>query len=113
MKRNLIALVIGTLLFFGIVWLGTIMIPNDAGMFFIMALLFVANPIYFIFTGITAGKNPIKSWFVPIIGVVIFAGAYALILDMEEWIYPMVYLALAYTAMGITWIAGRTQKQTK
>lgn len=70
-----------------------------------MALLFVLNPIYFILIGIAAGKNPAKSWFVPILAVVIFASAYVIILDMKEWIYSVVYLLLSYAAMGITRMA--------
>lgn len=111
MKKNMIALAIGVLLFFGIVCLGTMIVPHDAGMFFVITLLFVANPIYFIFTGIAAGKKPIKSWFVPLIAVMIFTGAYAIVLDMKEWIYPLVYFLLAYVAMMTTWIVKKTRKQ--
>lgn len=111
MKKNMIVLAIGIVLLLGVVWLGTLIVPNDAGMLFTMALLFVANPIYFVFVGITAGKCPAKSWYIPIIAVAIFVGTYIIVLDMKEWIYPTVYLALAYVSMWITWIAGKPGKR--
>lgn len=104
-KKMILLIVFAIALFIGFPLLGILLIPAHWGMIYMMLLLLIMNPAFFVFCGGVASENIKKYWFLPLTYVLVFSVSIALILGMREVFYMKMYLVISYMSMGIkgTW----------
>ena len=113
MKKNIILwLAVSAVVMLMFPWLAVTFVKGDAGMAVCFLLFFAINPIYFVVTGIFAGKD---LWSLPVISVALFLIGAWIFFDMGETafvLYAVVYLVLGIVAMLISMFIGkRAQSQ--
>ena len=115
MKKNFILwLTASAVVILALPWLAVTLVKGDAGMAVCFLLFFAINPIYFVVTGIFAGKDMKHLWSLPVISAVLFLIGTWVFFDMGETafiLYAAVYLALGIATMLISMlIRKKTQK---
>ncbi|NBH28932.1 hypothetical protein D3Z60_25220 [Lachnospiraceae bacterium] len=115
MKKNFILwLADSAVVILALPWLAVTLVKGDAGMAVCFLLFFAINPIYFVVTGIFAGKDMKHLWSLPVISAVLFLIGTWVFFDMGETafiLYAAVYLALGIAVMLISMlIRKKTQK---
>lgn len=84
--------------------------PEDSGMALCMLLFYVVNPIYSAILGYRCGKDARRMWYLPPMEAIAFLAGTWLFFDIREpWFiaYASVYMAIGWTAMGISICFGR------
>lgn len=79
--------------------------PADAGMTLCMILFYIVNPIYSAILGYRCGRNVRQMWSLPLVSSMAFLTGAWLFFDIREvWfaIYATTYLAIGWSAMGIS-----------
>ena len=108
MKKNIILwLAVSAVVMLALPWLAVTLVKGDAGMAVCFLLFFAINPIYFVVTGIFAGKDMKHLWSLPVISAVLFLIGTWIFFDIGEMafvLYAVVYLALGIVTMLISMI---------
>ena len=98
MKKNFILwLAASAVVILALPWLAVTLVKGDAGMAVCFLLFFAINPIYFVVTGIFAGKDMKHLWSLPVISAVLFLIGTWVFFEMGETafiLYAVVYLVL-------------------
>ena len=108
MKKNFILwLTASAVVILALPWLAVTLVKGDAGMAVCFLLFFAIYPIYFVVTGIFAGKDMKHLWSLPVISAVLFLIGTWVFFEMGETafiLYAVVYLVLGIVAMLISMI---------
>ncbi len=114
MKKNFILwLTASAVVILALPWLAVTLVKGDAGMAVCFLLFFAINPIYFVVTGIFAGKDMKHLWSLPIVSAVLFLIGTWVFFEMGETafiLYAVVYLVLGIAAMLISMFIRKKSK---
>ena len=105
MKKTLLWLAVTAFLMLALPGLTVALVRSDAAMAVCFLLFFAVYPVWSILTGLTAGKNAKRLWFMPLVPAVLFLAGAWLFFDRRETaflLYGSLYLALGMTAMLIS-----------
>ena len=98
-------LIISAVIMFAFPWLAVTLVKGTDGMAVCFILFFAVNPVYSVISGIFAGKNAGRLWWIPVASAVFFLAGTWIFFDMKEpafVIYAAGYLVLGITAMLIS-----------
>ena len=95
-------------------WVTVRTVRSDAGFAVVLLLLFAADPLYCICSGVWAGKNFRKRWSAPFLSAVLFLAGTWLCFEPGEpafVTYALFYLLLGLAAMLVScWMTKRREK---
>lgn len=83
----------------------TLVVEANNAMLILMLLLFVLHPLCALYSGIFAGGDVRKRWWLPLAHSALFAIGAWWILSMDIqglYVYSPIYLAIGFVTMGIT-----------